>query len=77
MLIIDAVVSITEGITEKEGRLTTEVLATLLDLARRGLAILLLNNATKDGSTFKGREEWIDRVDIHYEVRDDAGYAQL
>jgi AAA domain len=57
-LILDAVGSFTEGITEKEGRLTTEVLATLLDLARRGIGMLLLNNLTKDGATFKGREEW-------------------
>jgi hypothetical protein len=70
VLIIDSVGSTTEGITEKEGRLTTEVLATLLNLARRGLAILLLQNTTKDGSNIKGRGEWADRADIVYEVRD-------
>jgi hypothetical protein len=75
VLIIDAVGSFTEGITEKEGKLTTEVLATLLDMARRGIAILLLMNVTKDGLTFKGREEWVDRVDIHYEVRDATGFS--
>jgi hypothetical protein len=75
VLILDAVGSFTEGITEKEGRLTTEVLATLLDLARRGIAILLLNNVTKDGTNFKGREEWADRVDIMYEVRDATGFT--
>jgi hypothetical protein len=75
VLIIDAVGSFTEGISEKEGRLTTEVLATLLDLARRGVAMLLLNNATKDGLNFRGRGEWTDRVDIAYEVRDATGFT--
>lgn len=69
-LIVDAVGSFTEGITEKEGKQTTEVLATIVDLARKGLAILLLQNATKDGVNFKGREEWADRSDIIYELRD-------
>jgi len=75
VLIIDAVGSFTEGITEKEGKLTTEVLATLIDLARRGIAILLLMNTTKDGFTFRGRGEWTERVDIAYEVRDATGFT--
>jgi AAA domain len=75
VLMIDAVGSFTEGITEKEGRLTTEVLATLLDLARRGIAILLLMNVTKDGVAFRGRGEWTERVDIAYEVRDATGFT--
>jgi hypothetical protein len=58
-----------------EGLHTTEVLATLLDLARRGIAILLLNNVTKDGADFKWREEWADRVDIMYEVRDATAFT--
>jgi len=70
VIIMDAVGSFTEGITEKEGKQTTEVLATIVDLARQGLGILLLQNATKDGLNFKGREEWADRVDIIYELRD-------
>jgi AAA domain/Domain of unknown function (DUF3854) len=57
VMILDAAGSFTEGITEREGRQTTEVLATIIDLARKGLAILLLQNATKDGLNFKGREE--------------------
>jgi hypothetical protein len=75
VLMIDAVGSFTEGITEKEGRFTTEVLATLLDLARRGIAILLLMNVTKDGLTFRGRGEWAERVDIAYEVRAATGFT--
>jgi len=70
VLIVDSVGSTTEGITEKEGKLTTEVIATLLNLARKGLAILLLQNTTKDGSNMKGRGEWSDRADIVYELRD-------
>jgi hypothetical protein len=65
VLIIDAVGSSTEGITEKEGKLMIEVLATLMDLACRDVAILLLNNVTKDGLNFRGRGEWVERIDIH------------
>jgi hypothetical protein len=72
---VDSVGSSTEGITEKEGKQTTEVLATILDLARKGLAILLLMNVTKDGSNFKGRGDWADRADILYEVRDATGFT--
>jgi hypothetical protein len=74
-LIVDAVGSFTEGITEKEGRQTTEVLATIVDSARKDLAILLLQNATKDGLNFKGREEWADRVDVIFEQRDATDFV--
>jgi hypothetical protein len=73
--IFDSVGSFTEGVTEGEGKQTTEVLATVLDLARRGLAILLLHNTLKDGTTLRGRGEWADRMDIIYEVRDATGFA--
>jgi hypothetical protein len=75
VLIVDSVGSSTEGITEKEGKQTTEVLATLLNLARKGLAILLLQNTTKDGSNIKGRGEWADRADILYELRDATNFT--
>jgi len=75
VLIVDSVGSSTEGITEKEGKQTTEVLATILDLSRKGLAILLLQNVTKDGMNFKGRGEWADRVDILYEIRDATSFT--
>jgi len=68
--IIDPVGSATEGITEKEGKATSEVLATIRDLAGQGLALLLLSNATKDGLAYKGRGDWADRADVVYEVRD-------
>jgi hypothetical protein len=75
VLIVDSVGSATEGITEKEGKPTTEVLATLLNLARKGLAILLLQNTTKDGSNIKGRGEWADQADIVYELRDATNFT--
>ncbi len=70
VLIIDSVGASTEGITEKEGKQTTEVLATLQDLAHRGPAIVLLQNTEKTGTNIRGRGEWADRADIQYEVRD-------
>jgi hypothetical protein len=75
VVIIDALNSFTEGVTEKEGKETTQVLATLLDLARKGVAILILHNTTKDGANMRGRGEVSDRVDIIYEVRDATGFA--
>src|SRR5262249_23243215 len=57
VVIIDSLGSFTEGVTEKEGKATTEVLATLLDLARKGVALLILNNTTKDGANMRGRGE--------------------
>jgi hypothetical protein len=75
VIIIDSVGSATEGITEREGKQTTEVLALVRDLAARNLAVLLLQNTTKDGFSYKGREEWADRVDILYEVRDATGFT--
>jgi len=74
VIIIDSVGSATEGITEREGKQTTEVLALVRDLAAKNLAVLLLQNTTKDGSSYKGREEWADRVDILYEVRDATSF---
>src|SRR5262249_7009661 len=75
VVIIDALGSFTEGISEKEGKATTEVLATLLDLARKDVAILVLNNTTKDGANMRGRGEVSDRADIIYEVRDATGFT--
>lgn len=75
VLIVDSVGASTEGVTEKEGKLTTEILATILDLARKGIAILLLTNCTKDALSLKGRGEWADRADIIYEVRDATDFT--
>lgn len=75
VVIVDSVGASTEGITEKEGRQTTEVLATLQDLATRGVAIVLLQNTEKTGTNVRGRGEWVDRADIFYEVRDATGFT--
>jgi Bifunctional DNA primase/polymerase, N-terminal/AAA domain len=75
VVIIDSVGSFTEGITEKEGKETTQVLATVLDLIHRGPAVILLANCTKDALSVKGRGEWSDRVDIIYEGRDATGFT--
>ena len=77
VLIIDSIGSSTEGVTEKEGKQTTEILATILDLARKGLAILLLTNCTKDALSVKGRGEWSDRADIIYECRDATNFTHI
>lgn len=74
MVIIDSVGASTEGITEKEGKQTTEVLAALQDLATSGVAIVLLQNTEKTGTNIRGRGEWADRADIQYEVRDATGF---
>lgn len=73
VVIIDSVGSSTEGVTEKEGKETSMILATLRDLAAKGVAILLLTNTTKGAEYFKGRAEWADRIDILYELRDATG----
>jgi hypothetical protein len=70
VVIIDSFNSFIEGITEKEGKPLTEALATLKDISGQGPAFLVLHNCTKDGTTFKGREDIVDRADIFYEVRD-------
>lgn len=75
VIMIDSLGSFTEGVTEKEGKETTEILATVLDLIHRGPAVLLLANCTKDALNVKGRGEWMDRVDVVYEVRDATGFV--
>jgi DNA polymerase I-like protein with 3'-5' exonuclease and polymerase domains len=75
VVLIDSLGSFTEGVTEREGKETTLILATVLDLIHRGPAVLLLANCTKDALSVKGRGEWMDRVDIVYEVRDATGFT--
>ena len=65
-VIIDSLVSSTEGMTEKEGRDTTNILATLLDLAAKDVAIVLIHHPTKDGASVRGRGEWMACVDLIY-----------
>ncbi len=75
VVMVDSIGSFTEGITEKEGKETMLVLATVLDLIHKGPAVLLLPNCTKDALNTRGRGEWQDRIDIQYEVRDGTGFT--
>jgi hypothetical protein len=75
VVIIDSLGAATEGISEKEGKQTQEFLATLKDLAHRGPAILVLDNTTKSATSYRGRGEKADAVDILYEARDITGWT--
>jgi hypothetical protein len=70
VVVIDSIGSTTEGVSEREGRETQHFLATLKDLAQRGLAIVALDNTIKAGTNYRGRGEKADAVDILYEARD-------
>jgi hypothetical protein len=63
-VIVDSLISTTEGVTEKEGRETTHILATLRDLAAKNVAILLIHHPTKDGASVRGRGEWMACADL-------------
>jgi len=74
VLIVDSLGAFTEGVSEKEGKQTQEFLATLKNLATRGLAILVLTNTNKAGISIRGRGEQSDAVDIVYEARNMTGW---
>jgi hypothetical protein len=69
-VILDSISAATEGVEEKDGGKAGAGLAPLLDAARRGPAVLLLANTTKDGLKVRGSGTLTDRADIVYEVRD-------
>jgi Bifunctional DNA primase/polymerase, N-terminal/Primase C terminal 2 (PriCT-2)/AAA domain len=75
VVILDSVGSFTAGVTEKEGKETTLILDTIKDLTTRGPALVLLNNTEKTGTNVRGRGEWANQVDVHYEIRDMTGVA--
>ena len=75
LVIIDSFGAASEGVSETEGRLTQQAMATLKDLASKGPAILALDNTTKAGANIRGRGEKGDAVDIIYEVRDITGWT--
>jgi hypothetical protein len=75
LVIVDSFGAATEGVSEKEGRETQQVLATLKDLAHRGLAVLVLDNTNKAAASYRGRGEKADAVDVLYEVRDLTGWT--
>jgi len=74
VLIVDSISAFTEGVSEKEGKQTQEFVATLKNLALRGLAILALANTNKAGVNIRGRGEQSDAVDIVYEARNITGW---
>jgi hypothetical protein len=75
VIIVDSIGASTEGVSEKEGKLTQQYLATLKDLAHRGPAILALDNTNKAGQNYRGRGEKGDNVDILYECRNITGWT--
>lgn len=70
LVIVDSWGSSTEGVDDREAGRTGEALSVLLDLARRGPAVIVLLNTPKDGKSYRGSGVIGDRLDILYEVRD-------
>src|SRR5262249_48594332 len=52
VVIVDSIGAATEGVSEKEGKLTQQYLATLKDLAQRGPAVLGLDNTNKAAQSY-------------------------
>lgn len=75
LVIIDSIGATTEGIGDNDVSETAKALATLLDLARKGPAVLLLGNTTKSGAHYRGSGAWADRLDLLYELRDATGFS--
>jgi hypothetical protein len=75
VVIVDSIGAATEGVSEKEGKQTQQYLATLKDLARRGPAVLALDNTNKAATNYRGRGEKADAVDILYEARNITGWT--
>lgn len=70
LVIVDSWGASTEGIEDRDGGRTGAALASLLELARRGPAVVLLLNVPKDAKSFRGSGVIADRLDILFEVRD-------
>lgn len=70
LVVLDSISAATEGVDEKEGGKSGAALAPLIDLARRGPAVLVLANTRRDGTAIRGSGVQGDRADILYEVRD-------
>lgn len=75
LVVLDSLSASSEGVDEKEGGATGKAIAPLLDLARRGAAVLVLANTRKDGEVMRGSGVIGDRADIVYEVRDATNLA--
>jgi hypothetical protein len=70
LVIVDSWGASTEGIEDRDGGRTGAALASLLELARSGPAVVLLLNVPKDAKSFRGNGVIADRLDILFEVRD-------
>jgi hypothetical protein len=70
VVIIDSVSSSTEGVDESSGGDSGAALAPLLDVARKGPAVLALANTDKQGLKIRGSGVLSDRADIVLECRD-------
>jgi len=75
LVVLDSLGASSEGVDEKEGGASGKAIAPLLDLARRGAAVLVLANTRKDGEVMRGSGVIGDRADIVYEVRDATNLA--
>jgi hypothetical protein len=74
-VVLDSIGAATEQITETDTGSSGKALAHLLDLARKGPAVLLLGNTIKSAAHYRGSGTWADRLDILYEVRDATDFA--
>jgi len=70
LIILDSLGSSMEGVSEQEGGESGKTIAPLLDIARRGPAVLALTNTTKDAAKIRGSGVIPDRLEILYELRD-------
>jgi hypothetical protein len=75
LVVIDSLSAGTEGVDEKEGGASGKALKPVLDVARRGPAVLILANTRKDAEVLRGSGVISDRADIIYEVRDATDWS--
>jgi hypothetical protein len=70
LVIVDSWGASTEGIDDGDGGRSGAALASLLEVARRGPAVVVALNVPKDGRNYRGSGVIADRLDVLYEVRD-------
>src|SRR5206468_11133090 len=73
VIFFDGWETFTEDLGDKDDKKFKQILAMLIDLKKRGPAMVMLDNTLKDESSYKGRAEKIGRADIFYELRDLTG----
>lgn len=73
LVILDSLSAATEGVREGDGGETGKALASLLDIARKGPAVMVLANTRRDGAVLRGSGVIQDRADIIFEIRDATG----